>query len=129
MANKLFFALLLTQSVTTAISYSQEEDSSQAAQAPNDKKSIYNTQHFHIQDEDDSHPKIERSKDESTMTMQTQHGKIQVTCGVENVDFASQCQAEWERTKKNKDSEKNSKDKKESHSPTANIKISWSSDE
>lgn len=98
------------------MSYSQEADLSQRIKAFEDKTS-------------DSKTKIERSKNKATATVQTEHGKIQVTCEVENVDFASQCHAEWEKIKENKDSKKTSKDKRDSHSPAAKVKISWSRDQ
>ncbi len=78
---------------------------------------------------DDSWVQVERSNDKATATVQTGYGKIQVTCEVENVDFASQCKAEWGKAKKNKEGEVSGKDIKDAHSPKAMMKISWASDE
>jgi len=73
------------------------------------------------------------SKDMSTVTMQTEIGKIEVSVETKNTDFASQCQAQWEKAKKKEDPKKggnkgNGK-KQESHAPGARVSITWSDSE
>lgn len=112
MTNKLHVALLLTQALICSIACSQDADPAQLPETSNDHTNDW---------------LVERSEDQATATKQTEYGKIQVTCGVKNLDFASQCQAEWKKTREDKDPKEGSKDKKESHAPAAEVSISWSS--
>ena len=92
-------------------------------------------------DEDES--ELESKADESKKSPTAQHariGKAKITVDVENTDFLSQCQAEWERTQKKdepkkskssnfrKDSDDEKDDKEKDHSPRARFLIEWSSE-
>jgi len=117
MIKKLLVALFLLVNTT---SYSQESETSQNG---------YNDPYLYIQKKYGNHPKIEMSKDKSSVTMQTERGKMQVTCGVENDDFISQCKERWKKSKKSTDSKKDSKDEDESHAPSVSMKFTWSTDD
>lgn len=87
-------------------------------------KNLYESAHFDLEGEEPY--TVEESENEITYTVPTETGKVEVVCSVENTDFASQCHAEWEKSQK-KEPENKSKKKKKSHSPKAEVKISWSS--
>jgi hypothetical protein len=103
--------LAFIQSAITAVSLSEETD------IPN---LDYSFQSFY---QEEPLSTIEQSKNGAKAT--TQQGNVQVTVEIENIDFASQCKAEWEKHQESKNSKKNRKDKKENHSPKAEITFSW----
>jgi hypothetical protein len=110
--NNARIVFLVTQTIISTMAYAHKIDSSQRMD--------------HFGDED-SLTQIEESEGKATATIQTGRRKIQVTCEVENTDFISQCQAEREKARKDKNPDENDKDEKESHSPKASVKIRWSS--
>jgi len=64
-------------------------------------------------------------------------GNARVTVDVENTDFLSQCQAEWDSIQKNNpkkkkrsslSDEKNDDEKKDDHSPKVSASIKWSTE-
>ncbi len=71
--------------------------------------------------EGDSKVRIEKSEDKGTATVETEQGKVQVSCEVEEADFASECRAEWNRMKEGKQ-----EDDKDSRAGKAKVEISWS---
>ena len=90
-------------------------------------------------DEEASNPqsKADGSKDASPPAWQGKIGNAEVTVDVENTDFISQCQAEWESKRKKdapkekkesrfgKDKDEQKEEKKEDHSPRVKISAKW----
>ncbi len=53
-------------------------------------------------------------------------GNATITVNVENTDFLSQCQAEWDKIQEKKNPKKKDEDKdKKHHNPEASITIKW----
>lgn len=133
---KLTALLLLTQMSFTEISPLHAEDSQEESSYP--YPLFYNeVDSFSEEDADRRESKTDSSKAESPNARHGKIGNATVTIDVENTDFISQCQAEWEKRQKKNASEKKKRshfsndendekeDKKEDHSPKARILIEW----
>jgi len=130
MNKKLLVSLFFMQSIVVTTSYSDEADASETNRTTNANQVFSeHSNRFHVRGQRLSDPEIESTKNESVITKRTEHGKVQLAVGVKNVDFASQCEAQREKTRKNKDSKKKSSDSKESHAPKAEVTIRWSTDD
>ena len=81
---------------------------------------------FVIEEDEAPKPKPDAPKKESPTAQTTRVGNVKVTADVENTDFLSQCQAEWDKKcKKREGKEKKKDEKREDHSPKVNLKIEW----
>jgi hypothetical protein len=133
---KLTILLLLTQISFMEISLLHAEDSQEESSYP--YPLFYDgADSFSDEDTDRRKSKADSSKAESPSAWHGKVGNATVTIDVENTDFISQCQAEWERREKKNASEKKKRshfsndendekeDKKEDHSPKARILIEW----
>jgi hypothetical protein len=126
MSNKLIVGLMLIQISHISLIQSEEPD---AIETPimSDEKLIPPKQGelYSIIFEAEE-PEIKHSKNETTVVRQTGIGKIEMSCEVENTDFASQCLAKWDKDKKKQNPTEKSNEK--SHDPKASVSISWSWD-
>jgi hypothetical protein len=79
-------------------------------------------------------PKKEK-KEESKTARTAQVGRVKFSADVQNADYLSQCQSDWEKMQKEKNPkrEKSSRSRKEreeeDHSPKAVFSFKWSSDD
>ncbi len=78
--------------------------------------------------------KDDLKKNKSKTAQHAKIGKAEVMVDVENTDFKSQCQAQWEKRRNKGEKKKRSDSKKDdetedSHSPKVKASIKWSSED